>query len=71
MTDTSFESGGATHTFDQVSDDKTFGLKMNREIVITVEGDQLSAGSHKIYFGCVIPGIGQIDFYFTDDVANA
>jgi hypothetical protein len=30
---------------------------MNREIVITVEGEQLSAVSHKIYFGCVVPGI--------------
>ena len=71
MPDTSFESDGAKYTFDQVNDDNTFGLKMNREIVITVEGEQLSPGSHKIYFGCIVPGIGHIGFDFSDYVANA
>ncbi len=70
MTSTSFESEGETFTFDQVSDDNTFGLKMNREIVITIDGEQLTSGSHDIYFGCIIPGLGQIGFDFTDDVAN-
>ena len=38
--------------------------------VITIDGEQLISGSHNIYFGCIIPGLGQIGFDFTDDVAN-
>ena len=66
MTETWFESDGTTVTFDQVTDKNTFGLKMNNEIVINVIGDQLKAGEHTIYFGCIIPGIGKIGFDFAD-----
>ena len=58
-------------TFDQVNESNTFGLKMNREIVINVTGEQLSTGEHKIYFGCIVPGIGQIGFDFSDEVSTA
>ena len=44
MERTSFENDGLTVTFDQVNEDNTFGLDMNREIVITVDGEQLTAG---------------------------
>jgi hypothetical protein len=68
MERTSFENDGLTITFDQINEDNTFGLDMNREIVITVDGEQLTAGSHKVYFGCIVPGLGQIGFDFTDEV---
>jgi len=68
MERTSFENDGLIVTFDQVNEDNTFGLEMNREIVIRVAGDQLAAGSHSIYFGCIVPGLGQIGFDFTDEV---
>jgi len=58
-----------TITFDQVDDENTFGLKMNKEIGINVTGEKLSLGEHKVYFGCIVPGIGQIGFDFTDEVS--
>lgn len=66
-----FENDGAEVTFDQVTEDNTFGLKMNKEIVINVNGDQLVPGVHNIYFGCIIPGIGKIGFDFNDEVGGA
>ena len=68
MERTSFENDGLTVSFDQVNEDNTFGLEMNREIIITVTGDQLTAGSHSVYFGCVVPGLGLIGFDFSDEV---
>ena len=70
MERTSFENDGLIHTFDQVNEDNTFGLEMNREIVITVVGEQLAAGSHSIYFGCIVPWLGQIGFDFSDEVVG-
>jgi hypothetical protein len=72
MTSTWFVDGesDATITFDQVTDQNTFGLKMNKEIEINVTGDRLTDGEHNVYFGCIVPGIGQIGFDFTDTVAN-
>ena len=64
----SFSNDGLIVTFDQVNDENTFGLEMNREIVITVAGEQLTTGSHSVYFGCTVPGLGQIGFDFTDEV---
>ncbi len=69
MTDIWFESDGVVVTFDQVTEDNTFGLKMNREIVINVNASQLASGEHTVYFGCIVPGIGQIGFDFKDNVA--
>lgn len=68
MSDAWFESDGVIVTFDQVTETNTFGLKMNREIVINVNGPKLESGEHTVYFGCVVPGIGQIGFDFKDDV---
>jgi hypothetical protein len=68
MIKTWFESEGTTVTFDQVAEDNTFGLKMNTEIVINVIGDRLEDGEHTVYFGCIIPGIGEIGFDLTDEI---
>jgi hypothetical protein len=70
MTHTEFESEGKLISFDQVSKTNTFGLKMNREIEICVTGDPLPTGERKIYFGCIVPGIGKIGFDFTDQVSS-
>ncbi|MDP6666084.1 MAG: hypothetical protein QF357_01650, partial [Dehalococcoidia bacterium] len=56
---TSFENDGVTVSFDQVNRENTFGLQMNRSIVIRVIGEQLSRGAHRIDFVCVVPGLGQ------------
>ena len=70
MEQTSFENDGLVTTFDQVSEDNKFGLEMGREIVITVTGEQLAAGSHSVYFACIVPGLGQIGFDFSDEVVG-
>jgi hypothetical protein len=67
---TSFDSEGTLVTFDQVSEDNTFGLKMNKEIVIHITGDQLTTGEHSVYFGCIVPGLGQIGFDFVDEISG-
>lgn len=71
MDQTSFENDGVTISFDQVSKENTFGLQMNRSIVISVVGEQLTRGAHRIDFACIIPGLGQIGFDFTDEVDGA
>ena len=68
---TSFENDGVTVSFDQVNRENTFGLQMNRSIVIRVIGEELSRGTHRIDFVCVVPGLGQIGFDFTDEVDGA
>ena len=70
MSVTWFENDGEEVTFDQVTEDNTFGLKMNKEIVINVDSDQLEPGDHNVYFGCIIPGIGKIGFDFNDVISS-
>jgi|APSaa5957512493_1039668.scaffolds.fasta_scaffold234698_1 hypothetical protein len=72
MTQTSFVNpkDDSIVTFDQVNENNTFGLQMNREIVITVTGEQLSLGSHRIDFACIVPGLGQIGFDFADEIES-
>jgi hypothetical protein len=67
---TSFVSDRTLVTFDQVSEDNTFGLKMNKEIVINITGDRLTPGEHSIYFACIVPGLGKIGFDFVDVIAD-
>lgn len=71
MDQTSFENDGVTVSFDQVNKENTFGLQMNRSIVIRVVGERLTRGAHRIDFACVVPGLGQIGFDFTDEVDGA
>ena len=71
MDQTSFENDGVKTSFDQVNKENTFGLPMNRAIVISVIGEQLTRGTHRIDFACVVPGLGQIGFDFTDEVDGA
>ena len=70
MTETWFESDETAVSFDQISEENTFGLKMNSEIIINIAGEQLDAGEHNIYFGCIVPGIGNVGFDFTDQVKS-
>ena len=66
-----FEKDGVTVSFDQVNKENTFGLQMNRSIEISVDGEQLTRGAHRIDFGCFVPGLGKIGFDFTDEVEGA
>ena len=71
MDQTMFEHDGVTISFEQVNRENTFGLQMNRSIVISVIGEQLTRGAHRIDFACIVPGLGQIGFDFTDEVDGA
>ncbi|MDA0232051.1 MAG: hypothetical protein O3B04_00860 [Chloroflexi bacterium] len=68
MTASSFHQDGQDITFDNVTDQTTFGLKMNRSIAITINGAQLAHGPHKVWMGFIVPGFGKIGFDFTDEV---
>jgi hypothetical protein len=70
MTASSFHQDGEDITFDSVTEQTTFGLKMNRSIDISVSGQQLTPGVHKIWMGFMVPGFGKIGFDFTDEVSG-
>ena len=60
MDKTTFEIDGDTIRFDQVNRENTSGLQMSRSIVISVDGEQLTRGAHRIDFACIVPGPSQI-----------
>ncbi len=64
-----FDLDGKSTGFNEVDDSNTFGLPMNKVIVISVTGPQLEPGAHKIGMSFVVPGFGMIGFDFTDEVA--
>lgn len=68
LADSSFEIDGRQTRFDQVDEKNTFTLAMNRDIFISIRGEKLSAGAHKVGMGFVVPGFGKIGFDFTDEV---
>lgn len=70
LADSSFEIDGRQTRFDQVDEKNTFTLAMNRDIVISVHGETLSSGVHKVWMGFVVPGFGKIGFDFTDEVKS-
>ena len=64
-----FDNEGAETSFTDVTDDNTFGLKLNREILIYFRGEPLEMGNRKITMGFIVPGLGTLKFDFNDDVA--
>ena len=66
---TEFDLDGKLTGFHEVDESSTFGLPMNRVIVISVAGAQLVPGAHKVGMAFVVPGFGKIGFDFTDEVA--
>lgn len=68
MGQASFQQDGKEITFDQVTETNTFGLQMNRSILISVHGQKLSPGAHKVWMGFLVPGFGKIGFDFTGEV---
>ncbi len=64
-----FDNEGSETSFTDVTDDNTFGLKLNREILIYFRGEPLEMGNRKITMGFIVPGLGTLKFDFNDDVA--
>ena len=65
-----FDLEGTSIRFDQVSEENTLTLAMNRAILVKVTGTSLEPGAHKIGMGFDAPGLGTLSFDFTDTVAD-
>ena len=65
-----FDLDGETTGFDEVSQNRTFTLAMNKSITIRVVGTHLDPGPRKIGMAFDVPGLGTLGFDFTDTVAD-
>lgn len=71
LADASFTLDGRETRFDQVDENNTFTLSMNRTIVMSVRREKLAPGAHRVGMHFVVPGFGKIGFDFTDEVKGA
>jgi len=69
LEDSYFDNEGEETSFTAVTDENTFGLKLNRDILLYFKGDQLASGDRKIELGFIVPGLGTLKFDFNDEVA--
>ena len=65
-----FDLEGNTVRFDEVTQERTLTLAMNKAIVVRVTGTSLEPGAHKIGMGFDAPGLGTLSFDFSDTVAD-
>jgi len=65
-----FDNEGEETSFTAVTDENTFGLKLNRDILIYFKADQLKSGDRKIAMGFIVPGLGTLKFDFNDEVGS-
>lgn len=70
LTDATFTFDGETVPFAAVSGERPFTLAMDRETTITVRGEPLAPGRHRIEMGFVVVGLGQMQFDVSDDLAG-
>ena len=70
MDSTEFDLEGTSIRFNQVTEESTLTLAMNRAIIVRVTGATLEPGAHKIGMGFDAPGLGTLSFDFTDTVAD-
>ena len=66
----SFRADGTDHTFQDVSQNTPFTLALNKTTIIMVRGRTLAKGPHTIGMSFEVPGLGVLNFDFTDVVAN-
>ena len=69
LEDSFFTLEGKEVPFSEVDENNTFGLPVNRAIVISVRGRKLAPGAHEIGFSFTVPGFGNLGFDFADEVA--
>ncbi len=65
---TRFVLEGSETLFSEISRQSTFTLAMNRTIIVRTEGFDMEPGTHKVEMGFDVPGLGTLQFYFTDVV---
>ena len=61
-----FSVDGAEFPFYAVSNEVPFTLDLNRTTTITITGLTLSKETHRINMGFEVPGLGVLQFDFTD-----
>ena len=66
----SFSVDGNRVPFDSVSDETPFALELNKITVLTITGMSLSAKAHKVNISFQVPGLGTLQFDFTDVPSN-
>ena len=67
LEDSFFTLEGKDVSFADVDENNTFGLPVNRTIVISVRGRRLTPGAHQIGFPFTVPGFGKLGFDFVDE----
>ena len=65
-----FDLDGDVIGFSEVSRDRTLTLALNKTMVVRVHGTRLDPGPRKIGMGFDVPGLGSLNFDFTDVVED-
>ena len=65
-----FDLDGDVIGFSEVSRDHTLTLALNKTIVVRVYGSHLEPGPRRIGMGFDVPGLGSLNFDFTDVVED-
>ena len=65
-----FDLEGDVISFSEVSNDRTLTLALNKTLVVRVSGTHLEPGPRNIGMGFDVPGLGSLNFDFTDVVED-
>ncbi len=65
-----FSVDGTEFPFDAVSDETPFTLDLNKTTTITINGVTLTNKSHRVQMWFELPGLGVLEFDFTDVPPN-
>ena len=65
---TRFVLEGSETPFSEISRHSTFTLAMNKTIIVRTDAFDLGPGTHKVEMGFDVPGLGTLQFDFTDVV---
>ena len=65
-----FSFDGTRYPFHAVSNEEPFTLELNKTTTITITGVTLSNETHRINMGFEVPGLGMLQFDFTDVPKN-
>ncbi|MSQ13035.1 MAG: hypothetical protein EXR47_02615 [Dehalococcoidia bacterium] len=68
MGESTLQVDGKVVSFPEVSEEQPFTLGLNKTITVQVRTTRLTAGPHKLGMGFDVPGLGTLNFDFTDVV---
>lgn len=70
LENTRFVMEGSETPFSEISRQSTFTLAMNKTIIVRTDAFDLGPGTHKVEMGFDVPGLGTLQFDFTDTVES-